>query len=72
MGKDAAEEVAMRVMLLGASGLVGRAVLDRLLEDPRCTAVVAPGRRGLPVTAPTLEVPVLTFDRLPQPPQVPA
>ncbi|MDV3469986.1 NAD-dependent dehydratase [Stenotrophomonas sp. C3(2023)] len=62
----------MRVMLLGASGLVGRAVLDRLLEDPRCTAVVAPGRRGLPVTAPTLEVPVLAFDRLPQPPQVPA
>jgi uncharacterized protein YbjT (DUF2867 family) len=35
-------EVVMRVMLLGATGLVGGLTLSRLLDDPRCSAVVAP------------------------------
>ena len=55
----------MRVMLLGATGLVGGLTLPRLLEDPRCSAVVAPTRRPLGVTHGKLENPVLAFDALP-------
>jgi uncharacterized protein YbjT (DUF2867 family) len=55
----------MRVMLLGATGLVGGRVLALLLDDPRCTALVAPSRRPLPVTAPKLDNPVLDFEHLP-------
>ncbi len=56
----------MRVMLAGATGLVGSRVLRLLLDDVRCTAVVAPGRRPLPLAAPRLLNPVLDFDRLPE------
>ncbi|MDR6092969.1 NAD-dependent dehydratase [Stenotrophomonas sp. SORGH_AS_0321] len=55
----------MRVMLLGATGLVGGQALGLLLDDPRCTALVAPSRRPLPVTAPKLDNPVLDFEHLP-------
>lgn len=55
----------MRVMLLGATGLVGGRALGLLLDDPRCTALVAPSRRPLPVTAPKLDNPVLDFEHLP-------
>ena len=55
----------MRVMLLGATGLVGGQVLALLLEDPRCTELVAPSRRPLPVTAPKLDNPVLDLEHLP-------
>ena len=58
----------MRVMLLGASGLVGGQVLAQLLQDPRCSAVVAPGRRPLPVQHARLHAPVLDFDALPAAP----
>lgn len=58
----------MRVMLLGATGLVGGLTLRRLLDDPRCSAVVAPTRRPLALTHGTLENPVLAFDALPAAP----
>ncbi|TIE17243.1 NAD-dependent dehydratase [Stenotrophomonas maltophilia] len=58
-------EVVMRVMLLGATGLVGGLTLRKLLDDPRCSVVVAPTRRPLGMTHGTLENPVLAFDALP-------
>ncbi|KOE98512.1 NAD-dependent dehydratase [Stenotrophomonas geniculata] len=59
----------MRVMLLGATGLVGGLTLRRLLDDPRCGAVVAPTRRPLALTHGKLENPVLAFDALPTSPE---
>ncbi|WP_181454004.1 NAD-dependent dehydratase [Stenotrophomonas maltophilia] len=59
----------MRVMLLGATGLVGGLTLSRLLDDPRCSAVVAPTRRPLALTHGKLENPVLAFDALPTSPE---
>ncbi|WP_414612986.1 NAD(P)H-binding protein [Stenotrophomonas pavanii] len=58
----------MRVMLLGATGLVGGQVLPMLLADPRCRAVVAPTRRPLALRDPKLHAPVLQFDALPDAP----
>lgn len=58
----------MRVMLLGATGLVGGHVLPMLLADPRCRAVVAPTRRPLALAHARLENPVLAFDALPAAP----
>ena len=55
----------MRVLLAGATGLVGAQVLGRLLDDPRCTAVIAPTRRALPRTDSRLSNPVLDFSTLP-------
>lgn len=59
----------MRVMLLGATGLVGGLTLRRLLDDPRCSAVVAPTRRPLALAHGKLENPVLAFDALPTSPE---
>ncbi|HGM6068233.1 TPA: NAD-dependent dehydratase [Stenotrophomonas maltophilia] len=58
----------MRVMLLGATGLVGGLALPMLLEDPRCRAVVAPSRRALTLAHSKLYAPVLQFDALPDAP----
>ncbi|WP_369970237.1 NAD(P)H-binding protein [Stenotrophomonas rhizophila] len=55
----------MKVMLVGATGLVGGQVLQQLLDDARCDAVVAPTRRPLNVTDPVLHNPVVDFERLP-------
>ena len=55
----------MRVLLAGATGLVGSQVLQRLLADTRCTAVVAPVRRPLPLQHPRLSAPLLDFDAPP-------
>lgn len=55
----------MRVLLVGATGLVGRHVLAGLLAEPRIDAVVAPTRRPLASTAPRLRNPVVDFDALP-------
>ena len=54
----------MRVLLAGATGLVGAQVLQRLLVDPRCSGVVAPTRRALARTEPKLLNPVLDFTEL--------
>ena len=50
-----------RLLLLGASGLVGREVLALALADPRVALVVAPTRRPLPAQ-PRLDNPVINFD----------
>lgn len=55
----------MRVLLAGATGLVGRHVLQLLLADARCSAVVAPVRRVLDVDAPKLRAPSIDFDAMP-------
>jgi uncharacterized protein YbjT (DUF2867 family) len=39
----------IRVVFLGATGAVGRHVLDALLADPRAVAVTALGRRSAPI-----------------------
>ena len=56
---------SMKLMIVGATGLVGRHVLDLALADPRIGTVVAPVRR--PVGArPKLEAPVIDYERLPE------
>ena len=52
------------ILLVGATGLVGRHVLAQALADPRVTRVVALTRRPLPA-GPKLENPVVDFDALP-------
>ncbi len=53
----------MNLLLVGATGLVGRHVLDLALADPRVASVVAPARRELP-SHPKLVSPRVDFDRL--------
>jgi uncharacterized protein YbjT (DUF2867 family) len=53
-----------RVLIAGATGLVGRHALAMALEDPRVTGVVAPTRRALPAH-PKLENPQVDFEALP-------
>ena len=52
-----------RLLLVGASGLVGRQVLEQALADPRVAAVVAPSRRALP-QHPRLSAPHVDFEHL--------
>lgn len=54
----------MKLLLVGATGLVGRHVLALALADARVTAVVAPVRRALPAHA-KLQAPLVDYDRLP-------
>lgn len=67
--QNAVVGVGMRVMLLGATGLVGGLVLPMLLHDPRCRAVVAPTRRPLGLRDAKLHAPVLSFDAVPEAPE---
>ena len=53
-----------RLLLAGATGLVGNATLRRALDSPRVGQVVAPTRRPL-ATHPKLLNPVIDFDVLP-------
>jgi uncharacterized protein YbjT (DUF2867 family) len=53
----------MRLLLFGATGLVGRHVLALALSDPRIDAVVAPVRRDLPAR-PKLLAPLVDFEEL--------
>ena len=53
-----------RILLLGASGLVGGAVLDQALQHREVECVVAPTRRPLPTHA-RLSNPQVDFDDLP-------
>ena len=55
----------MKLILAGATGLVGRHVLAFALADPRVEAVIAPTRRTLP-GHPKLFAPIVDFDRLPE------
>ena len=56
----------MRIVLIGATGLVGAHTLSLLLDDLRCTALIAPTRRPLERRHPKLDNPVLAFDGLGQ------
>jgi uncharacterized protein YbjT (DUF2867 family) len=53
-----------RLLLVGATGLVGQSVLAQALADPRVERVVAPTRRALPAH-PKLLNPVVDFEALP-------
>lgn len=53
-----------KLLLAGASGLVGQAVLRLALDDPRIDAVIAPARRPMPAH-PKLRCPQVDFDALP-------
>lgn len=53
-----------RLLLAGATGLIGQTALALALASPRVTHVIAPTRRPLP-THPKLLNPVVGFDALP-------
>jgi len=53
------------VLIIGASGQVGQAMLQVALQDPDILKVVAPSRRPLPAHA-KLENPIVDFDKLPK------
>jgi uncharacterized protein YbjT (DUF2867 family) len=53
-----------KLMLVGATGLVGQSVLQQALTDSRVTQVVAPTRRAL-IPHPRLHNPLVDFDQLP-------
>lgn len=55
----------MQVMLVGATGLVGRHVLSQLLVEDTVERVVAPTRRPLEIVHAKLFNPVVDFDALP-------
>ncbi|MGO1068796.1 NAD-dependent dehydratase [Lysobacter sp. CA199] len=55
----------MKLLLAGATGLVGSHVLRLALADPGVERVIAPVRRALP-THPKLEAPVIEWDALPR------
>ncbi|MCO5787236.1 NAD-dependent dehydratase [Pseudomonas sp. G11-1] len=54
----------MKLLLVGASGLVGSHVLQRALADVRISEVVAPSRRPLD-EHPKLFAPLIDFEQLP-------
>lgn len=54
----------MKLLLVGATGLVGGHVLRQALADDRIESVVAPARRPLSAH-PKLQAPQVDFDRLP-------
>ena len=56
----------MNIVHVGATGLVGRLVLARLLASPSVTRVVAPTRRPLGIEHPHLSNPVVDFEVLPE------
>lgn len=55
----------MKLLLVGATGLVGRHVLNLALADERVTQVVAPVRRPLPAH-PRLLAPRVDYEQLPE------
>lgn len=54
----------VKLLLVGATGLVGRHTLNLALSDPRIGSVIAPTRRLLP-DHPKLSNPLIDFDNLP-------
>jgi len=55
----------MKLILVGATGLVGRHILEKAISDPRVTSLVCPVRSAVPAR-PKLLAPVVDFDHLPQ------
>lgn len=60
----------MKVLLLGASGLVGQSCLEHLLRRPQVHEVVAPTRRSLQLRDRTLHNVLIDFDRLDEYPEL--
>jgi uncharacterized protein YbjT (DUF2867 family) len=58
------QELNVKLLLAGASGLVGGHVLRLALDDARVASVVAPTRRAL-APHPKLSAPIVDFVRLP-------
>lgn len=56
----------MKLLLLGATGLVGRLVLQAALDDAQVLRITAPVRRPLPLQAPRLHCPVVDYAHLPE------
>ncbi|MEG0000841.1 NAD(P)H-binding protein [Comamonas sp.] len=56
----------MKLLLAGATGLVGSHLLRLALADARITQVIAPVRRPLSTTHPKLLAPVVDYDALPE------
>jgi len=56
----------MKILHVGATGLVGRLVLARLLESPLATHLTAPTRRSLDMQHPNLHNPLVDFEALPE------
>lgn len=56
----------MKLLLVGATGLVGHEVLARALANPRIESVIAPARRPLAVTHRKLTAPTVRFEDLPK------
>lgn len=55
----------MKILLVGASGLVGRQVLRQALVEPAVSRLIAPTRKPLPAAA-RLDNPLADFDHLSQ------
>ena len=53
----------MRILIAGATGLVGSHVLEMALSNPQVEHVIAPVRRTLP-EHPRLTTPIISFDNL--------
>jgi uncharacterized protein YbjT (DUF2867 family) len=56
----------MKLLLVGATGLVGHEVLTQALANPRIETVIAPARRPPAVTHRKLTAPIVRFDDLPK------
>lgn len=54
----------MKILLLGATGLVGGKVLQLALDHPQVTDVIAPVRRALSVAHEKLNAPIIDFEDL--------
>lgn len=56
----------MRILLFGATGMVGKAVLEQALLDSRISQVVAPTRRELTTQHEKLANPIIDFNQIDQ------
>ena len=63
-GGIVAQAEAMKLILVGATGLVGGHVLAQAQAEPAVEAIVAPARRALP-RHPKLQAPLVDYETLP-------
>ena len=60
----------MKILLLGATGLIGGHCLEFLLAQPEVTGIIAPVRRTLTPRHAKVEHPLVDFDHLDQHPEI--